>query len=215
MQLYRLSSVLLVILLSHGNVLLSAPHVVLRRGISLVSKRVVRLRSSILNNSSKAAGSVVELFSRNHRARELPHKIIFAASAPSPIDHFLSCAVDALFYGGHTVEQHIAITDGQLQKRLLGSVPISAATKFTDHQTAVSAVRDSLRANADAIAQWLDSAFSEMKCYYRHERPIGYGFRADKHRLPHIKYLYHSCMVLQKKANSFCILTAYPLALKV
>ena len=104
--------------------------------------------------------------------------------------------------------------DAQLQDRLLHSPNMLVATKFTDYQVAVTAVRDSLRAHAFCIEEWMGSALQEMKYYHRHEQPIGYGFRADKYYLPHIKYLYHSCIVLQKQASAFFILTAYPLALK-
>jgi hypothetical protein len=214
-QMYQRVGAILITIVVQGSVLQAAHQVVLRRGISLASKPVVKLRQPALSILNKSARPQLQLFTRSGSSSTRPPKIILAAPAPSPINPFLACADNDFFDGGHTMEQHIAITDAQLQERLLRGAPISAATKFTDYPTAVTAVRDSLLANADSIVQWLGNTFSEMKCYYRHEQPIGYGFRAGSSCLPHIKYLYHSCVVLQKQARSFFILTAYPLALKV
>lgn len=215
MQMYQLVGAILITMVVQGSLVHAAHQVILRRGISLASKPVVKLRQPALSILSKSARPQVQLFTRSGSSSTRPPKIILAAPAPSPITPLLACADNDLFYGGHTVEQHIAITDAQLQERLLRSAPISAATKFTDYPTAVVAVRDSLRAHAPCIDQWLGGSLQEIKYYYRHEQPIGYGFRAGSSCLPHIKYLYHSCVVLQKQARSFFILTAYPLALKV
>ncbi len=207
MQKYRrLAAILIVIVFQYG--LIHAAHrVILRRNVTLL-KHDVRLHKTVLSNVSRPT---IRSITSTPRAPV----VIFASCAHAHIAPFLTCSEQDVFCGGHTFEQHIAITDAQLIERLQSGANISAATKFIDYPIAVAAVRDSLRAHTHCIAEWLVSKSQEMKCIYRHEQSIGYGFRSGGLHLPHMKYLYHSCVVLQKRADSFVVLTAYPLALKV
>lgn len=206
-QMYRLLRAILIIIVFQCGFIHAAHRVVLRAGVAL-AKHVVTFQQPVV---SRLSGPII----RRNTSPVRPPVIILAHRAHERVTPFLTCADDDLFVGGHTVEQHIAITDAQLQERLLRGATISAATKFIDYQTAVAAVRDSLRAHVDGITEWMASEEQAMKCLYRHEQPIGYGFRAGGTCTPHIKYLYHSCTVLQKQAGSFSILTPYPLALNV
>jgi hypothetical protein len=74
-----------------------------------------------------------------------------AEAARLPATHDLS--IDEA-RGGHTLARHVARTDDQLKQRLQQERNISAASTYTDRQTAERAVGRSLRESDARIRQW-------------------------------------------------------------
>jgi hypothetical protein len=57
--------------------------------------------------------------------------------------------------GGHTLLQHVCVTDAQLAARLLADPGISAASSFTSQAVAESSIAEAIDANQGAIKTWL------------------------------------------------------------
>src|SRR3954471_24323339 len=58
--------------------------------------------------------------------------------------------------GGHTLQRHVGRTDQQLQARLQHERNISAASSYTDRETAERAVDEALKRNQEKIRRWIE-----------------------------------------------------------
>ena len=74
----------------------------------------------------------------------------FAPLVEAPVRHDLAAAEAR---GGHTIARHVGLTDAQLRERL-SRESISAASTYTDIETAERVVGLTLRRHASRLAQW-------------------------------------------------------------
>ncbi|GMQ64322.1 RNase A-like domain-containing protein [Vallitalea maricola] len=113
--------------------------------------------------------------------------------------------------GGHTLKKHVSRTNQELIKRAIKE-NVEAATSFINKSTAIKAVQENLRKNADEIADWLSNSNKAKKTFeVIHNNPIGKGVLSDKKTV--IYNLTKSKVVLVKDATQelgFRIITSFP-----
>ncbi|MCL2076710.1 MAG: hypothetical protein FWH15_09820 [Betaproteobacteria bacterium] len=114
---------------------------------------------------------------------------------------------------GHTIKNHVGLTEAQLRARLVAEPRIPAVSTFKSLAEAEKAVSSCLRAKRTEIANWARVATPgamRIRLTWNAPSPIGHGVvRATGRMTPMSKVL----VVLQKKAvNSkiYYILTAFP-----
>jgi hypothetical protein len=81
--------------------------------------------------------------------------------------------------GGHTLARHVARTDAQLAERLERERNISAASTWTDRDTAEEVVGEALRAERGRVENWMRRAFprTNLALHYDAGRVIGRSLR--------------------------------------
>ncbi|MGF7048369.1 hypothetical protein J2T13_002877 [Paenibacillus sp. DS2015] len=114
--------------------------------------------------------------------------------------------------GGHTVDRHVSKTNEELIKRAIQE-DVEAATSFTDKNTAIKAIQENLRKNAEDIAEWLNESDTGRKMFdVSHKNPVGKGVLEDKKQV--IYDLNDSRVVLIRDSTQelgFKILTSFPI----
>jgi hypothetical protein len=114
--------------------------------------------------------------------------------------------------GGHTLERHVGKTYDYLQNRAM-KLKVESVTTFIDKRTAINAIKESLKNNAEKIAEWLEKGLKDqIVIEYLHSYPIGEGIYKGKHN-PYYN-LRGSRMIMNKDINQelgFTILTAFPI----
>jgi hypothetical protein len=122
-------------------------------------------------------------------------------------NHDLSQDEDA---GGHTLKKHVGRTDEQLRERLQHERNISAASTYTDRETAERAVGAALQQNQAKIERWLgrEGGHSNLVLDYDNGHPIGRTLRrGDEQSQPCSRAL----VVLKwDGGNHYHVLTTYP-----
>ena len=115
--------------------------------------------------------------------------------------------------GGHTLERHVAKTSTDLAKRMSKRSLVTSASSFTNKRTAIKAVKESLKHNAERIASWLnDPLIDKIIIEFSHTHPI--GSVVPKVKKNPLYNLTNSRMVLKKDLTSgfgFKIVTAFPI----
>jgi hypothetical protein len=111
--------------------------------------------------------------------------------------------------GGHTLRKHVGRTDDQLRERLQHEHEISAASTWTDRQTAERAIGNALAQNQDKIQRWLArDSHSNLVLDYDGDHPIGRSLRRDADQPEPCS---HATIVLKWSAQgSYYVLTSYP-----
>jgi hypothetical protein len=111
--------------------------------------------------------------------------------------------------GGHTLRKHVGRTDDQLRERLHHEHEISAASTWTDRNTAERAVGTALAQNEDKIQRWLArDSHSNLVLDYDGDRPIGRSLRRDADQPEPCS---HATIVLKWSGpGSYYVLTSYP-----
>ena len=118
--------------------------------------------------------------------------------------------------GGHTLKEHVGQTINDLTRRAAGG-KINAASNFTNKRTAINAVKENLRNNAEDIALWLKSNPSlkdQMVVEFSHPHPIGQGVFGGKKNPAYD--LVKSRIVLRPDPTQdlgFKIVTAFPVGM--
>lgn len=116
--------------------------------------------------------------------------------------------------GGHTLERHVSQTINELIGRAAGG-KVEAASSFTNKRTAINAVKENLRNNAEQIAKWLKSNPSskdQIVIEFSHSYSIGCGVPKGG-KIP-IYNLISSQIVLRPDSTQmlgFKIATAFPI----
>lgn len=113
--------------------------------------------------------------------------------------------------GGHTLTRHVARTDGELQERLRRERQVSAASTYTDRETAERVVAATLTRNRVRIENWLDRQGDRPNLvldYHGQGEPIGRSLRRGRRNaVPCTDAL----VVLRwDRRQSFYVLTTYP-----
>ena len=112
--------------------------------------------------------------------------------------------------GGHTLERHVARTDAELQERLQRERNISAASTWTDRETAERTIAEALRAERGRIESWMRRGRprANLALHYDAGRVIGRSLRQGDTRAVECT---RAVIVLRADGEGgFYVLTAYP-----
>ena len=114
--------------------------------------------------------------------------------------------------GGHTLRKHVGRTDDQLRERLRHERNISAASTWTDRDTAEHAVGTALEQNRSKIERWRDreGGHPNLVIDYDGDRshPVGRSLRRDADQPEPCA---HATIVLRwTPPNDYYVLTSYP-----
>ncbi len=112
--------------------------------------------------------------------------------------------------GGHTLSRHVARTDEQLKERLRKERNISAASTWTDRQTAEETVATALRAERGRIESWIrrGERRPNLALHFDAGHPVGRSLRRGD-----TEAVTCTSAVIALRANgadSFYVLTTYP-----
>jgi len=89
-------------------------------------------------------------------------------SAAAPIGQFPVSLVAHEQVGGHTIRDHVGLSDVALNQRLATKPTIPAASTFADIPTAELAVTAAIQAHWAAFIVWLNSG-SSMRTFFDHD----------------------------------------------
>jgi hypothetical protein len=112
--------------------------------------------------------------------------------------------------GGHTLKKHVGCTDGQLQERLGRERNISAASTWTNRDTAEAIVAEALDAERGRIENWMRRGYprANLALHYNASRVIGRSLRRGEEQAVNCTNV---VIVLRADGpDSFYVLTAYP-----
>lgn len=112
--------------------------------------------------------------------------------------------------GGHTLERHVGRSDAQLQERLLDEPNISAASTWTDRETAEVTIAEALQAERARIDRWMRRGYprANLGLHYNTNRVIGRSIRRGKQQPVDCT---SALIVLRADGpDDFYVLTAYP-----
>jgi hypothetical protein len=114
--------------------------------------------------------------------------------------------------GGHTLRKHLGRTDDQLRDRLRHEHNISAASTWTDRETAEHAVGAALEQNRSKIERWLNREGGHPNLVIDYDgnpsQPIGRSLRRGADQPEPCA---HATIVLRwVPPNDYHILTSYP-----
>lgn len=112
--------------------------------------------------------------------------------------------------GGHTLRRHVARTDAQLEERLRRERNISAASTWTDRETAEETVAGALRAERGRVEGWMRRGYprANLALHYSAGRPIGSSLRRGASAAVMCT---DAVIVLRADGpDSFYVLTTYP-----
>ena len=112
--------------------------------------------------------------------------------------------------GGHTLSRHVGRTDAELRERLAREPNISAASTWTDRDSAEITIAEALRAERGRIDSWLrrGTPRANLALHYNAGRVIGRSLRRDDN---HPVDCTRAVIVLRPDGlNGFHVLTAYP-----
>ena len=111
--------------------------------------------------------------------------------------------------GGHTLRKHVGRTDDQLRERLRHEREISAASTWTDRETAERAIGIALSQNEEKIQRWLArDSHPNLVLDYNAPQPIG---RSLPRHADQPEPCSHATIVLRWSGpGSYYVLTSYP-----
>jgi hypothetical protein len=112
--------------------------------------------------------------------------------------------------GGHTLQRHVARTDAQLRQRLQHERNISAASTWTDRETAETVVAEGLAAERCRVESWMRRGYprANLALHYNAGRVIGRSLRRGEDATVDCT---SAVIVLRADGpESFHVLTTYP-----
>jgi hypothetical protein len=112
--------------------------------------------------------------------------------------------------GGHTLKRHVGRTDEELQERLRRERNISAASTWTDRETAEVTIAEALRANRDRIEKWMRRGYprANLALHYDAGRVIGRSLRRGEEQTVNCT---SAVIVLRADgSDNFYVITTYP-----
>jgi Bacterial CdiA-CT RNAse A domain len=131
-----------------------------------------------------------------------------SATAPTGVRQGYDLARDEE-RGGHTVNKHVGRSDEQLRERL-GHEHISAASTWTDIETAETTVAEALRAKQRRIDNWIRRGYprANLALHYDARRTIGRSLRRGDEQTVDCT---RAVIVLRADGpDTFYVLTTYP-----
>lgn len=112
--------------------------------------------------------------------------------------------------GGHTLARHVARTDDELRERLARERNISAASTWTDRETAETVVAEALAAERSRVESWMRQGYprANLARHYNAGRVIGRSLRRGDSQTVECS---SAVIVLRAdRPESFYVLTSYP-----
>jgi toxin YxiD len=114
--------------------------------------------------------------------------------------------------GGHILRKHVGRTDEQLRERLEHERHISAASTYTDRETAELAVGTALQQQQGKVQRWLEREGGHPNLVLDYDgdprHPIGRSLRRGENESEPCS---HALVVLKWAGpNDFYVLTSYP-----
>jgi len=112
--------------------------------------------------------------------------------------------------GGHTLDRHVGRTDDELNERLERERNISAASTWTDRETAETVVAEALLAERGRVQNWMQRGYprANLALHYDARRLIGRSLRRGEDRAVGCT---SAVIVLRADGpDSFYVLTTYP-----
>jgi hypothetical protein len=112
--------------------------------------------------------------------------------------------------GGHTLERHVGRTDAELLERLHNEPNISAASSWTDRETAEVTIAEALHAGRSRIDRWMrrGSPRANLALHYDANRVVGSSIRRGDTQSENCT---NAVIVLRADGpDSFYVLTSYP-----
>ena len=112
--------------------------------------------------------------------------------------------------GGHTLKKHVGRTDEQLEERLRRERNISAASTWTDRETAEVTVAEAVRADQGRIEKWMRRGYprANLALHFDAGRAIGRSLRRGEELTVNCT---SAVIVLRADGpDSFYVLTTYP-----
>jgi hypothetical protein len=112
--------------------------------------------------------------------------------------------------GGHTLKKHVGRTDEELQERLRRERNISAASTWTDRETAEVTVAEALRVERGRIDKWMGRGYprANLALHYDAGQTIGRSLRRGEEQTVACT---SAVIVLRADGpDSFFVLTTYP-----
>jgi Bacterial CdiA-CT RNAse A domain len=113
--------------------------------------------------------------------------------------------------GGHTLKRHVAQTDEELRERLQQEPNISAASTYTDRQTAERVVGTAIQNNRMKIQRWMERGPRRPNLVIDYTEPNDAIGREMHRRSAGSVPCDHAIAVLRADVRSdFYVLTSYP-----
>ncbi len=113
--------------------------------------------------------------------------------------------------GGHTLKRHVGRTDDQLRERLSNERDISAASTYTDRESAERAVGTALHDNHDKIQRWFQRGERRPNLVLDYNEPNDVIGRVMNRGAMGSVPCDHAIVVLKADGdNDFFVLTSYP-----
>jgi len=114
--------------------------------------------------------------------------------------------------GGHTLSKHVGRTDDELRQRLAREQNITAASTYTDRETAERVVGTVLEQNRDKIARWLSRPGRHPNLVLDYDgdpaHAIGRTLRRGENTPQPCS---HAVVILRWRGDSeYYVLTSYP-----
>jgi hypothetical protein len=112
--------------------------------------------------------------------------------------------------GGHTLTRHVARSDEQLRERLARERNISAASTWTDRESAEETVAHALQAERGRVENWMRRGFprANLALHYRAGQVVGRSLRRGDSQPVDCT---SAVIVLRADGpESFYVLTTYP-----
>jgi hypothetical protein len=112
--------------------------------------------------------------------------------------------------GGHTLRKHVGRSDAELQERLELEGNISAASSWTDRETAEEVVAEGLRAERGRIESWMRRGYRRpnLALHYDTGRTIGRSLQRGQSQVANCT---RAVIVLRADGpDGFYVLTTYP-----
>jgi hypothetical protein len=132
-----------------------------------------------------------------------------APDSPARNTHFRNLDQDEQ-RGGHTLKRHVGKSDKELHTRLESEPNISAASTYTNRETAESVVDKAMAANQPRLEQWLRrrGGHPNLVLDYDGRESIGRSLRRNASTSAPCS---HAIVVLKwMGSNDFIVLTSYP-----
>ena len=112
--------------------------------------------------------------------------------------------------GGHTLRKHVGQTDAQLAERLRHERNISAASTWTDRETAEETVAEALASDRERVDSWIRRGYPRpnLALHYNAGRVIGRSLGRAEDRAVNCT---RAVIVLRADgADRYYVLTTYP-----
>lgn len=132
-----------------------------------------------------------------------------ATPTPAPSSGAIRNLADDENQGGHTLARHVGKGDAELAARLKSEPDISAASSYTDRETAESAVGTVLSKKAAEISKWEQKSGSRANLALRYTLDSTVG-RSLKRGAKSAVDVQSVVVVLKWDGDSWFVLTSYP-----